>query len=224
MIYGFCRISTIKQNLQRQVQNILRYNSEAKIIEEKFTGTTTDRPEWNKLKKGLRIGDTIIFDSVSRMSRNSDEGIQEYMDLMQNGITLIFLKEPYINTEVYQEQLNAYTNIKTEEDDLKPLFEGIQETLKRLAAKQIMIAFNQSEKEVKDLSQRTKEALKVLNNSGVKLGHNKKSLITKKSIEMKEKIRKINKRFNGNMNDTETLDTLKIARNTFYKYIKEINL
>ena len=50
MIYGFCRISTIKQNLQRQVQNILRYNSEAKIIEEKFTGTTTDRPEWNKLK------------------------------------------------------------------------------------------------------------------------------------------------------------------------------
>ena len=157
MIYGFCRISTIKQNLQRQVQNILRYNSEAKIIEEKFTGTTTDRPEWNKLKKGVRSGDTIIFDSVSRMSRNSDEGVQEYMELMQKGITLIFLKEPYINTEVYQEQLNAYTNIKTEEDDLKPLFEGIQETLKRLAAKQIMIAFNQAEKEVKDLSQRTKE-------------------------------------------------------------------
>lgn len=83
MIYGFCRISTIKQNLQRQVQNILRYNSEAKIIEEKFTGTTTDRPEWNKLKKGVRSGDTIIFDSVSRMSRNSDEGVQEYMELMQ---------------------------------------------------------------------------------------------------------------------------------------------
>lgn len=222
MIFGYCRISNRKQSIQRQVENILRHHSESKILEETFTGTTTDRPEWLKLKKKLKTGDTIIFDSVSRMSRNADEGVQEYMELMQKGITLIFLKEPYINTEVYREQLGAYDNIKTDEDDLKPLFEGIQETLKRLAAKQIIIAFSQAEKEVVDLQQRTKEGLREARAAGIKLGHNKTTLITKKSIEMKDKIRKINKRFGGIMNDTETINTLKISRNTFYKYVREI--
>lgn len=223
MIYGYVRISTKKQSLERQIKNILTYNSEAKIISEVFTGTKVEnRREYQKLRKLLKKNDTLIFDSVSRMSRNAEEGINEYFDLMLKGINLIFLKEPYINTELYREQLKGYENIKTDDKDLEPLFKGIKETLENLAKKQIIIAFEQSEKEVKDLSTRTSEALQVLKADGKKLGHNKKTLVTKKSIETKEKIKKISKKYFGMLNDKECIETLGITRNTFYKYVREI--
>ena len=80
----------------------------ARIFQKPYTGMTCDRAQYKKLKSLLKSGDTIIFDSVYRMSRNSSEGIEEYLKLMSKGINLIFLKEPYINTSVYLEQLDAY--------------------------------------------------------------------------------------------------------------------
>lgn len=50
----------------------------------------------------VKLGDTIIFDSVSRMSRNADERIQLYLKLFDKDVNLVFLKEDYINTEVLQ--------------------------------------------------------------------------------------------------------------------------
>ncbi len=51
-----------------------------------------DRPEWMKLLKRIEPGDVIVFDSVSRMSRNADEGIETYFELYEKGVQLIFLK------------------------------------------------------------------------------------------------------------------------------------
>lgn len=223
-IYGYCRISTKTQSITRQIENILKEYPNAKIYQEQFTGTTTDRKEWNKLKKILKANDTIIFDSVSRMSRNADEGISEYMDLLEKGVNLIFLKEGYINTEVYQEQLKANDNIKIDDTDLnETVMRGIREYLKRLATKQIKIAFEQSEKEVKDLQQRTKEGMAVAKAKGSKIGREKGGVFeTKKSKEMKEKIQKLSKDFNGTLKDTELMELLKIARNSYYKYKKEL--
>ena len=68
-IYGYARISTGKQNIERQNRNILSEYPNAKLINETYTGTTTDRPQWTKLLKNVKNGDTIVFDSVSRMSR-----------------------------------------------------------------------------------------------------------------------------------------------------------
>lgn len=223
-IYGYCRISNPKQSIQRQVENISKYETRAEIVTETFTGTTSKRPKWEGIKNKLKAGDVVIFDSVSRMSRNAEEGIQEYMELMEIGVNLVFLKEPYINTDVFQEQMKGYKAIDTSEEDLKPLFEGIQETLKRLAKRQILIAFEQAEKEVKDLQERTREGLREAKAKGIKLGHHKTTLTTKKSIEMKDKIKKINVKFGGNMNNEETIKTLKINRNTFYKYVKELEI
>lgn len=223
-VYGYARISTKKQNIERQIENILKEFPEAKIYQEAFTGTTTDRKEWNKLKKSLKANDTIVFDSVSRMSRNADEGINEYMELLEKEINLIFLKEPYINTEVYQEQLKANDNIKADDIDLnETILKGVREYLKRLATKQIRIAFEQSEKEVQDLRQRTKEGLRVAKANGSQVGRTKgDKLITKKSIEMKEKIKKLSKDFNGTLKDTEVMELIGIARNSYYKYKKEL--
>ena len=92
MIYGYCRVSTTHQRITRQVTNITELNPEAVIIKEFYTGTTQNRPLWDRLMKQINVGDTIIFDSVSRMSRNADEGFKDYKSLYETGINLIFLK------------------------------------------------------------------------------------------------------------------------------------
>ncbi|MDB0607028.1 recombinase family protein, partial [Bifidobacterium adolescentis] len=68
-IYGYARVSTKSQKLERQVENLLKYEPTITILKEKYTGTKTDRPIFNKLLKRVKKGDTIIFDSVSRVSR-----------------------------------------------------------------------------------------------------------------------------------------------------------
>lgn len=224
LTYGYCRISHKSQNIQRQLENIIKEYPKAILKQEIYTGTTTERKEWQKLKRTLKKDDTIVFDSVSRMSRNSEEGIKEYFDLMEKGINLIFLKEHYIDTEVYQEQIKTNNNLETDDKDLnETILNGIREYLKRLATRQIKIAFDQAEKEVQDLRQRTKEGLRVAKANGKQIGGVVgKTLITKKSIETKEQIKKLSKEFNGNLKDIEIIKLLKLSRNTYYKYKKEL--
>ena len=105
-IYGYVRISTKKQNMERQIRNIQKEYPEAVIIKEVYTGTKFQgRKELNKLIKQLKAGDTVVFDSVSRMSRDAEEGFQVYQDLYKKGIELIFLKEHHIDTMTYKEVL-----------------------------------------------------------------------------------------------------------------------
>ena len=70
-MYGYARISTNKQSIERQIRNIKKYYPEGVIIQEQYTGTTVNRAEWVKLFNKVKEGDTIIFDSVIRMSRNA---------------------------------------------------------------------------------------------------------------------------------------------------------
>ena len=104
-VYGYCRISTKQQSIDRQIRNIKAEYDNAVIITEVYTGTKQDRPEWNKLHKKAKPGDTIVFDSVSRMSRSADEGFHLYEELYNANIELVFLKEPHINTCTYKKAL-----------------------------------------------------------------------------------------------------------------------
>lgn len=101
-IYGYCRISTAKQSIDRQIRNIKAEYPTAHIVQEAYTGTSIFRPEWLKLYRILRAGDVVVFDSVSRMSRNAEEGFTLYEDLYHKGIRLVFLKEHHIDTETYK--------------------------------------------------------------------------------------------------------------------------
>ena len=66
-IYGYCRISTAKQSIDRQIRNIKAEYPTAHIVQEAYAGTSIFRPEWLKLYRILRAGDVVVFDSVSRM-------------------------------------------------------------------------------------------------------------------------------------------------------------
>ncbi len=221
-VYGYARISTKKQSIERQIRNITAQDPTAVIIQEVFTGTkTTGRKEWEKLLKQVKPGDTIIFDSVSRMSRNADEGIETYFKLVDQGVNLIFLKERYIDTDTYKNEIQDRIELTgTDEDEI---FKGINNYFRKLAKKQIRIAFDQAEKEVMDLHQRTKEGIETARLNGKQIGRATGSKVTtKKSVEMKDKILKMAKEFGGNMTDKEVIETLKLARNTYFKYKREL--
>ena len=224
MIYGYCRVSTKKQNILRQVENIIKIYPTAKVFQEAYTGTTTDRKEWSKLKKIVKPGDIIIFDSVSRMSRNAEEGIKEYFNFVERDIELIFLKEGYINTALYKKALE--NKIDSTGNKIADIYiEATNEVLKILAQEQIKIAFDQAEKEVLDLRERTKEGLRVTKAKGTVLGRKQgDTYTTKKEKEMREKIKKLAKDFGGNLKDIEVFTLLGITKNTYYKYKKNIIL
>ena len=221
MTYGYARISRPQQSIERQKRNIKAYDDNAYIVEEAYTGTKMDRPEWNKINKKVQDGDTIVFDSVSRMSRSADEGIATYFELYEKGIQLIFLKEKYINTEIYAENLKDKIELQgTDEDEI---FKGLNNYFRKLAERQIRIAFEQSEKEVLDLHQRTKEGIETARLNGKQIGQKPGNILTiKKKAPAKEIIQKHCKEFGGSLTDPEVMELAKISRNTFYKYKKEI--
>lgn len=221
--YAYARISTPKQSIERQIRNISAAYPAAKIVREIFTGTKTEgRTEWAKLYRTVKAGDTIIFDSVSRMSRNATEGVELYMDLFQKGINLVFLKESYINTEVYRSTIEQ--TIGTTGNDIADIYiEATNKVIKLLAEKQIIKAFEQAEKEVQDLHQRTAEGIETARLAGKQIGQKQGAkLVTKKSIEKKEVIKKHCKDFGGSLNDAECMELTGLARNTYYKYKREI--
>ena len=102
--YGYCRVSTHSQRIERQESNILEKYPQAIIYKEAFTGTKLQgRKELDKILRRVVPGDTIVFDEVSRMSRNAEEGFTLYQELFYKNINLVFLKEPHINTTTYRD-------------------------------------------------------------------------------------------------------------------------
>lgn len=222
-VYGYARISTKKQSIERQIRNIKEFCPEVdKIYQEAYTGKkVSGRKEFDNLKKRVKSGDTIIFDSVSRMSRNADEGIELYFEFYDKGINLVFLKERYIDTEIYKRE--AENKIELTGGDIDDILIGINNYFKTLAKKQIRVTFEQAEKEVTDLSERTSEGIKTARLKGKQIGQKKgKKLNVKKAVKAKECIMKNSKDFKGTLTDDEVMTLAGVSKNTYYKYKKEL--
>lgn len=221
--YAYTRISTKKQSIERQIRNIRSVYPKAIIYQEVFTGTKTiGRKKWMQLLKVVKPGDTIIFDSVSRMSRNADEGIQTYFELYEKGVNLIFLKESYINTTTYTTAIQQ--SISETGNEIADIYiEATNKVIKMLATQQIQKAFEQAQKEVDDLHQRTKEGMETARLQGKQIGQTPGAkLTTKKSIRAKEEIKKFSKDFQGTLKDVDVIRMIGISRNSYYKYKREL--
>ena len=215
--YGYARISTAKQNIERQIRNITGAFPSATIFQDKYTGTKMDRPEWRKLYRKLQTGDTVVYDSVSRMSRNAEEGFALYKELYGRNISLVFLKEPHINTDVFREA--ARNSVPLTGTDVDYILEGINRYLLTLAEKQIAIAFAQAQKEVDDLHQRTREGIETARQAGKQIGRpGGKTYTTKKEQASLTVIKRLSRDFDGHNTDAEVMAITGLARNTYYKY------
>ena len=227
--YGYVRVSTMEQNIERQIKNIKAQYPEAIIIQDEYTGTKMDRPAWSKLYPKLKKGDLVVFDSVSRMSRDAEEG-----DLYERGCDLVFLKEPHINTESYREALkgSVTVDVKSGDKDTDDLISGIMTALNKFMLAKVKAdikkAFDQAEKEVMDLRQRVKEGMAVAKENNerliIKYGSVEKAmedptwsdigrsegdkLHIKKAEPIKALIRKYSRDFDGTLSDTEVLGVL----------------
>lgn len=240
-IYGYARISRPQQSIDRQVRNIHEAYPNAIVLTEAYTGRSMNRPEWKKLFKKVKSGDTVVFDSVSRMSRDTEEGVTTYFELFERGVNLVFLKEHHIDTDTYRQSLS--TAIEMTGDEIADLYiEATNKVFRILAERQIRLAFEQSEKEVEDLRQRTREGIETARLNGKQIGQKSGNTFTiKKKDPIIAIIRDKSKDFNGTMTDAEVMAILasktvsvpkdkkgtlkqvsaKVSRNTYYKYKKE---
>lgn len=220
--YGYCRISTKKQNIERQVRNILKEYPDAIIIKEVYTGSIFQgRKELEKIIAKAKSGDTIIFDSVSRMSRNAEDGFKLYEELYNNDISLVFLKEPHINTDTYKKAMLNQIRLTGEKVDY--ILKGINEYLLALAKEQIKIAFAQAEKELTDLRQRTREGIETARLNGKQIGQSSGTHYeTNKAKKAKAIILKHNFSFGGSLTNEETIKQAGISKKSFYKYKSEL--
>lgn len=242
-IYGYIRVSTNHQKIERQLANIIRAypelaNHHERIFIDKFTGTSFDRPDWNRLCKivishaesgSYNERDRIVLDEVSRMGRTAEEGFNIYKDLFAKNIDLEFLKEHYIDTDSYREAMQGLVDIKFDTGDkaTDDLVNGIMDKVNtfilRKIEKDIYRAFEQAEHEVTFLRQRIKEGIRERKAHGKQVGRQEGATVTtKKSIESKEKILKYNKAFNGSLTNEDTWKLIGISKGTFYKYKREI--
>lgn len=220
-IYGYCRVSRNGQNIERQERNIRAAFPEAFIRKETYTGRTEYRPEWQRLLKGLQRGDTVVFDSVSRMSRNAEEGFRTYKELFEMGVSLVFLKERMIDTGTYQRAMESTVPMTGTAVDF--ILEGVNRYLMTLAEEQIRLAFLQSEKEVEDLRQRTREGMETARMNGRLPGRRQgQRVITEKSVRIRKAILSKSKDFGGAYDDQDLIKLLEVNRSTFYKYKKEL--
>jgi len=226
-VYGYCRVSTQRQSLARQIENVTAQYPDAVIYSDKWTGSTMERPNWQKLYKIVKPGDSIVFDSVSRMSRDADSGAALYFELYDKGVELIFLNEPLISTSVFSTSVkNAVPMTGTAVD---AILQGVNTFLKELATQQIRIAFDQAEKERLDICKRVKDGMRAAKHKAAERGEEKlygavpgKKLTVKKAITAKEVIAQHSKDFGGSLSDPDCIKLAGCSRNSFYKYKAEL--
>ena len=191
-------LSTHSQRIERQETNIREKYPQAVIYKEAFTGTKLQgRKELDKILRRVNPGDTIVFDEVSRMSRNAEEGFALYKELFYKNINLVFLKEPHINTTTYRDSLD--NGLALTGNDIADIY--IDATNRVL----------------------TREGMQKAKEAGHIAGRRTGSRIeTRKAMSAKETILKHNKSFGGSLSNEETWRLAGISKISFYKYKKEI--
>ncbi|WP_461207639.1 recombinase family protein [Clostridium sp. DL1XJH146] len=214
--YNYMRISTKesndKQSFNRQEKSLQSYADSNNIeylltFRDDMTGSTFDRPAWQKLEKLLHEGDTIVFKEISRFTREAEKGYKKYMDLMQEGINLVFVDNPTVSTN-YIKQLTNTAN------SLDLVTKTAMESMVKLL---LIVELDRVQKEREIIVKRIKQGIQASDKkSGRKQGN-----LDKMSEELREDIKEF-------LNDRsiKQVDLMKkhiISRNTLKKYIKVVS-
>lgn len=91
-IVGYVRVSSIDQNIARQLEQLKHENID-KVFEDKASGATTNRPAFQQMLDYVREGDTIVVCSMDRLARNLSDLLSITTELHAKGISIKFLKE-----------------------------------------------------------------------------------------------------------------------------------
>lgn len=237
IIIGVLRISRNTQRLDRQERNIKGKYPEARMVKIICSGAKViGQRDFERVIQEAKAGNgkkkyKLVFDSASRMSRDSKGGCDLYEDLFNHNVSIEFLKEPWINTEVYKKALDNQIKlqIKTGNEATDKLMETIIQALNdytiALAKEQIKKVFDQAQKELEDIHQRTAEGMLTAKLEGKQIGRAQGTKIeTKKAKATKEIILKHSKTFGGSLMDKECMELAGVHRETYFMYKKELKL
>ena len=155
------------------------------------------------------------------MARDEDDGVKEYLDLYKRKVNLFFFVEPGINTDVYREACQMQIPRTGTEVDI--ILEAIEAYQVKLAEKQVRIAFQQAQKELDDLRQRTIEGLETARRSGKQLGRPRGRCITEKERKAKNIILQRDTLFGGDLCPSDCMKVIGISRGTYYKYRNDLS-
>lgn len=197
MLVGYVRVSTKKQNVQRQINSLEKYGCEEIFIDHE-SGKDFNRKEYIRMKKFLRKKDVLVFGELDRLGRNKEEIDKEWQELIDKGVDIVVLDVPILDTRKYQ-------------DGLEKLIMGLTRDIFSYLA----------EKERENILERQKQGIEIAKREGkfkgrpVKYSENatgKDKVIYEKIIELlkeKKSVQDISK-------------DIGISRNTVYKIKKQI--
>ena len=161
MFYYYVRVSTIKQDIGRQIVALDEWKKEKNINVPKenifidyCTGKNFKREEYQKMKSKLKENDYLIIKEVDRLGRNWDEIKSEWQELKKKGVNIIIIDIPLISDTLPNEKSN---------------FDGLEEKLIKNQMFELMCYIAQKERE--KISQRTKEGLNKVKIYGSKTGN-----------------------------------------------------
>lgn len=194
--FGYVRVSSKDQNEDRQIENMKCLGIEDRdIFIDKQSGKNMKRENYQMLKRLARTGDTIVFDSLTRLGRSMNDVLEEFRYFEKQRINLQFIKEPFINVNYNGETTN----------------DVIQQAVQK-ATLTILSAF--AEKERNDIKQRQAEGIALAKKQGKHLGRPPVQ-ITEQFIEAYEAWQ------SGKITAVGAMRKYDIKRSSFYKLVKE---
>lgn len=195
MIYGYCRVSTKHQNLQRQIDALVKYGINQRFIfTDKYTGKTLDREGLNELLIILKPGDTLVVKEIDRLGRNRKETKELIISLIKKEIELVCLDMPYLKEFIIDK-------IRENGGFLEIMANALLDVILEVA-----------EQERKKIVGRTSEGRKIAIQDGRKFGRKAKISLNK----FKEYYEKFLKR---EMKAIEIQRELGISKQCYYNYI-----
>lgn len=200
-----------KQSFNRQENSLNRYAKENGVefiveLKDDCTGSTFNRPEWKRLEKLVKAGDTIVFKEISRFTREAEVGYAKYMELMEREINLIFLDNPTVSTDYIS---NLIKIADTQNLVTKTALEG---TIKLL----LIVELDRVQKEREIIVKRIKDGISA---SDKKQGR-KPGSFDKLTDELKADIEEY--LINRDIKQVDLMKKHDVSRNTLKSYINTI--
>ena len=191
-IFGYARVSSKEQNVERQLVAFKEYGIEERdIYIDKQSGKDFDREQYNTLKHILRENDLLVIKSIDRLGRNYEMIVNEWKDITKNiKADIVIVDMPLLDTRKNKDLLGTFIS------DLV-----------------LQILGYVAEQERTFIKQRQKEGILVAKNNGVKFGRPK----IEKPLNFDDVVLKWK---NKEIKSKEAMELLGLKPNTFYNLIK----
>lgn len=195
MVYGYARVSSTDQNLDRQLETLKAFNCDA-IYTDKMSGKDFNRDEYKKLKSNLNSGDLLYIKSIDRLGRNYDMIIDEWRNITHNiGADIVVIDMPLLDTRDKEKGLTG----KFISDLVLQILSYVAET------------------ERNNIKQRQAEGIKIAKEKGIHMGRPK--------YQLPENFFEVAKNwYDKKISFFDALEQTNMKKATFLKYANENGL